>query len=101
MQTVRNGYYCVWWKTTKQDMAWFLLRMTNGHGQFIGERVKLSGAKMVSDDHHFMKIPDRDVTWTSTATADEILAAVAEPKFTPYFYTRFTYEKGKHESAVI
>jgi hypothetical protein len=41
------------------------------------------------------------VTWTSTATADEILAAVAEPKFTPYFYTRFTYEKGKHESAVI
>jgi hypothetical protein len=102
MQTVRNGYYWVWWKTTKGGMAWFLLRMINGHGHFVGQKDnKLTGAKMLSDDHHFLKLPDRDVTWPATATAEEILAAVEEPKHTPYYYTRFTYEKGKHESTVI
>lgn len=101
-QPVRNGLYWVWYNTDRRTSTWFLTRVNNGHCQFIGAKLKFAAVRLIQDDHHFMRIPDREVLAANlpgNSTPEQILEAFNPPKFTPYQYLRYT--KGNHASAVI
>ncbi len=101
---MRNGMYWVWWPTENRTSNWFLLRMNNGHGQFVGAKIKCTAARMLQDDLHFARVPDRETARLKPKdTAEDIIEALAhtKPEHNPFFYTRFIKQPNTHESTSV
>lgn len=96
MQSIRNGFYWVWWDVKGGTKTWFLTAIHNGHCTFVGQDFKIRGTKLMDDNVPFQKVPKRVIRALgdpNQLTPDDLLVMLKPPEFSPFSHLLHTKER--------